>query len=426
MILAILIAAWLGTPFLTYALEPKPLQEPLSFIKALEILEERDLQIQSQRARVQEAEAQRLAATAEFLPTLNAQATDYQLELPNFHHAQKGLLLGSLNLFRSGADLAERRASQAAYRRERFLLSETILKSETENVALLVRYIQMAQQLRVAATLLKLNEGMAETENARYQRGLIPLQEAQKAAIERSNSLARFQDARARLEEVRAELSAQLGHSEIQDAWPWKPFLILPKAERWIKKEFNLKSTPIWQASIEAVESQDQLTRATFRDHLPALDLNVGYGYQDYLSSREPGWETSLILTIPLIDFRKLSAYRVQRQQKALAMIEQERVKRDLTSQWDEYREKTYLALKSAAEREENVRLAQSLYQDNQRRLRAGRSNLNDVVVDQNRLADAEVLAINGWAEAHLLYTRLCHTLGLRVNIKDFGCQSAN
>jgi outer membrane protein TolC len=67
--------------------------------------------------------------------------------------------------------------------------------------------------------------------------------------------------------------------------------------------------------------------------------------------------------------------------------------------------------------------LAQSLYEDNQRRLKAGRSSMNDVLVDQNRLAEAEILAINGWADAHLLYARFCHSIGRRVDFERPGCR---
>jgi outer membrane protein TolC len=395
---------------------------PMDFKTALGLLSQRNLDIQTQKAELKKSEAQKLNSQSAFLPTLNAKGIDNQVEVPPFARTQQGLLVGNINLFRSGADLASVKSTSAAVRRERYELTQVELEAEQSDITLLVRYIQTSQQLKVAETILKLNEELSQIEEARYRRGLIPLQESQKAVIERSNSLARFQDAKARHEEARATLLTSLGQSDIEQEWPWKSFLAMTAVEKWMKQNLDLQKTPAWQAGLESVESENQAKKAQFREYLPSLDLNVGYGYLDYLNTKDTGWQTTLTLTIPLVDLQKHSQYRIQAQQEMIARLNLEKTKRSLLSGWQATKEKLFLALKSAKEREESKKMAQSLYQDNQRRLRAGRSNINDVVVDQNRLGDAETLAINGWAEAHMLYAQLCHTLGLRVNLGEFGC----
>lgn len=392
------------------------------FNEALRTLEERNTDLQTQRANVRRSEAELLNSKASFLPAIYATATETQITQKTYSRIQTGFLTGKLNLFHSGADAAGVSESRAGLERERARLNATQLTAETSNLGILIDYVQASMQLQIAKNISRLNEELVTIQDARFKRGLIPLQDSQKALVEKSNSSAEVQDSTGRWEQARAALSAQLGEDSIELIWPWKSFLNPEGAAAWMKKDFDINSVPAWRAAEQDVRSANQGMRSKFRDFLPSLDLEVGYGHPNYEAEHEPGWQTTLSLTIPLLDFKKHAAYRVQVEQESLAKVAQEKTKRDVMAAWLENKAKFEIALQTAAERERSRQLAQSLYEDNQRRLRAGRSNMNDILVDQARLAKAESLAINGWAEAHLAYARFCHSLGMRVNLDKLGC----
>lgn len=394
-----------------------------AFGPALQEILDRNTDVHQQRAVYEQARAQRLSNYADFIPSFSLVGVEQKYERSLFlPPAQEGLISGKINLFRSGADLAGLRAADAGVRRERFQLQQTELDAEQNGVAALIAFVQSARLMAVAENILHLNEQLYETVGLRYHRGLVSLQEMQKSLVEKNNSAARLQDARGKHEESKAQLVKLLGRDTVETRWPWQVFLTPAAADKWLKREFALEHSPAWQAAVNNVEAQDQLGRSRFRQFLPSLDVVADYGFQNYLWLKEPGWDLSLTLTIPLFDLKKYSDYQSQAQQHAISQVNQELLKRNLTSQWQDVASRLKLALESARDREESVKLAASLYKDNQNRLRAGRSSLNDIVVDQNRLADAETLAINGWADAHVLYAQLCHVLGLRVNQDSFGC----
>ncbi len=51
-------------------------------------------------------------------------------------------------------------------------------------------------------------------------------------------------------------------------------------------------------------------------------------------------------------------------------------------------------------------------------RFRLGRTTVNDLALDQNRLLQAELLSVEGWENAHLSFVRLCHALGSHVGAR--------
>jgi len=397
---------------------------PLSFEEALNRLQNRDTELQTQRLILKRTEAEQLNNVAGFAPSLSAQASDTQFEEPGSRRTQQGLLVGKLNLFRSFGDVAAWQSGRAAIHREQFALQQTELEREQANVSLLIDLIRAEMKLRVATTISRLSDELAEIEAARFKRGLVALQESQKAIVEKSNANARLQDATSEYKNAQAALNAQLGEEQTVTAqWPWKSLLRTGDVERFMNQKWALQNSPSYRTAQEAVIREDLERRARVRDLLPTVDLTVGYGYQDYRASKDTGWQTTLLLTIPLMDLRQHAQYRVQAEQEALARVHVEKTRRSLTASWNSIRDRLVIAVKSAQEREASRLVAQSLYSDNQKRLRAGRSNMNDIVVDQNRLSEAELLAVSGWAEAHLLYSEMCHLLGQRVNPTQFGCR---
>lgn len=384
----------------------------IKFTEALRRMEERNTELEAQRIQIKKIESEHLASRANFFPSLEGQLSDLQVIRPGFSRTQTGMLVGRINLFRSGADVASFKSSRLTVFREKELLKQAELDAEQKNVNLIVEYFQSSFHMKLAENILRLSEELDTIEEARYRRGLIPLQESQRSKIEKSNALARLSDAKSGLEEIKAKLDGELETDEVELVWPWKDILTSITQDEFLAKKLNLAASPIWRATQVLVEKEEELLKSKFRNFLPSFDLTMGYGYPDYDRSRNLHSETTLTMTIPLFDLRKQAGYELQLQEKSLALVTEERVRRSIQVEWEQTRTNLVEAIKSAKEREQNLQLAKSLHQDNKRRLQAGRSSMNDILVDQNRLIEAERLAIDGWVKSHILYSKFCHLLG--------------
>jgi outer membrane protein TolC len=78
-------------------------------------------------------------------------------------------------------------------------------------------------------------------------------------------------------------------------------------------------------------------------------------------------------------------------------------------------REAFRTSVSAALARERTLAMSRKLFQDGLKRFRAGRAAANELSVDQARLLDSELFAVQGWSAAHLAYSRLCHALGVSV-----------
>jgi outer membrane protein TolC len=160
------------------------------------------------------------------------------------------------------------------------------------------------------------------------------------------------------------------------------------------------------------------LANHLLRQHLPSLDLSLSYGKTNIDIAGDPQWASMAQLSIPLLNLKTVTDYQAQKQQVIIAEARLEKIRQEVMGQWESVLNRLRITVESARARGRGLGVARGLYEDNQRRLRLGRSSLNDVLVDQSRLADAEILAHQGWAAAHRVYTEYCHIQGLRAGCK--------
>lgn len=370
--------------------------------------------VQAQKAQLSKVRAQHLSSLSTFIPRLSAEGTDTQTSDPFNSRSRQGLAMGRMNLFSSGADWAALNAADLAVKREEAALADVELEREFENAKILIGLIQSQQRQAVYRLLFSTNEELVKIVDARYTRGLTALQEVQKAAIERDNSMARLEDARRDEATGRAAAQAKLGEIALPQDWPWKSLLASDKAKGLVKRAADPGHQPKLVNAELSLQISRELKKESVRRFLPTLDLAVGYGYVDYQLVKEPSWVTTLNLVIPLFDLRNNGKHREAVAQSQVESANLDRARQDFDARIKASRSRFSIAVSSAQSREGNVSIANKLYEDNRRRLQQGRSSVNDVAVDQNRLAEAELLAVDGWANAHLEFIELCHALGYR------------
>jgi outer membrane protein TolC len=127
---------------------------------------------------------------------------------------------------------------------------------------------------------------------------------------------------------------------------------------------------------------------------------------------------TSAMITLSFPIFDRLTGwgrFRSHAQAQAAADAGLEQVRRTARSDWESSRFSFETALGTALAREKTVSVAQRLFQDGLRRFRSGKATANELAIDRDRELRSELLSVQGWASAHVEFTRYCHAQGKSV-----------
>ena len=196
----------------------------LSFKEALEAILSRSTAISIQEAEVRETEYNNLTTRTSLLPSVTysySELTNKQ-DAGTRTNSQRSGLDASWNLFRFGADAASWKSAIYEERSEEHTLSSVRLDIELEAIRALTNFIGQSAQVEVAKKIFELNTNSHKIARQRFKKGLLPKQEVDKVFIDVENARARWQDARIRLENARADLVVLLGHDRLHSSWPWQ------------------------------------------------------------------------------------------------------------------------------------------------------------------------------------------------------------
>lgn len=386
----------------------------LTFAEAWTVILERDLRIQSQRLEVQASEARTLQALGAFTPSVTLNASSTERGEPFVGPVRSGAVSARLNLFRSGGDVAAYRAAKRDQEASRERLGSESQVAEREAAEALVAVIGRTQQKNILEKIVQLQADSLRVARDRYAKGLLPQQEVDKVGIELENARARLTDGETRLAEARASLATLLGRDDVRDEWPWKRVLVDgPGLETTV---FDLGRRPDWRVSLLDTEAERLRKRSALASLFPSIDLTGSYGSADFSDSGRRDWSTVVTLSVPLFDgWTNYAKYRVQDTTLLLAEIRIESLRRSAAPEVEGLRKSHRAARESALARERTAQLSGKLFEDSFQRFRLGRASVNDLALDQSRLFESELLAVDGWSNAHLTFVRLCHALGGRV-----------
>ena len=423
----------LGTASLAHA-------DAVPFDKALGEIVERNTAVASETANLNAAKARALPARLVFAPDLSIVAKTGKQGGSGYSWNGQDLELDSdLNLFRFGADVANLAAVSEDISSEEELVATVRLAAEDQGVQVLVARVQRELELSVDERIVGYQEELYQIARERYERGLLPLQEADQVSVDLDNAKARLADARVLEIQARAALDTALGRAQLPPAnagastnesagddvapvWPW--FAALNDdalVGALVATRFDPSLRPDWRADRQSLDAEsDRLTRADAMI-LPSLDANFSYAtLTGFLSPTGlewgPAYTGTVSLTIPLFDrLVNYSNSRVQAAVRDVAEQKLEQARRDTLGEWEAASRSFRVAVDSARARERTLTTARQLYKDNLSRFRAGKATANDLSIDESRLSDSETFAVDGWAAAHLAYSRVCHALGRSV-----------
>lgn len=382
-----------------------------SFADAYKEILARSLRIESQRTEIESAEARRLSARGAFLPQVELGVShdeDTSLATPARNSAW---LSGKVNLFRFGGDAAGVRGADKNLEGQKARLLSERQGAEDDAVQALATFIARRLNRGIQERNVEMNNDSLRISHERFRRGLMPMQEVDKVAIDVDNARASLTDAIQQESTARAKLVTALGSDAVAGEWPWKKAIV-----DWsppIVDKVRFESRPDWRA-LESFLSEERFKqKRALSGLLPTLDLSLSYGSYDLSQTGRADWASKLTLSIPLFNrFEDWSGYRQQMAAAQLANLRLEALRREAPAETAALLRSFREARDAALAREKTAKLTEKLYKDNLQRFRLGRASANDLAVDLNRLLLSQVNEVDGWLSAHLMFVKLCHSLG--------------
>jgi outer membrane protein TolC len=402
---------------------PARAASPLTFDQAIARILARSTSVPAQQAQLDAARARALPSYFSFAPGLSVDAKrtwtgGVAPEAP-YHTAEA---VADLNLFRFGADFAGLQAGRADGRAQEAQLQNAILLAEEEAVRAIALYLERKHSTEISEKFVGSQADLLRIARERYKAGYLPQQEVDKVSIDLENEKSRLADAQVLEAQAEAALVALLDDANIELAWPWKDSLAGRDGKALAAAAFALDARPDWQAALSSTSAEDA---RSWRGHLlllPSVDAAFAFGNTmavtnggDELAGG-PAWRATLGVTWTLWDHAATySAARAQASAAAQAGLRQERLARDARGDWRAAKAAFEIAVDSAVSRQRSAEVARKLYEDNLRRFQKGRASANELSVDQTRLFQNELFAVQGWSAAHQAFSRLCHSLGRRL-----------
>ena len=396
---------------------------PLNFDEALAKIISRSTSVQTQQANLNLTEANALPSKFIFAPSLSFDAKTYR----GGNSAYTGGLDSQIeatskyNLFHWGADFANLSAASADIDMQVLALESSRLSVEDQAITALVAQVQALQEIKINQEIVDIQTNLYKIAHERFKSGYLAVQEVNKISVDLENAIASLSNVQLEEASTRSQLENLLGSSDVELEWPWK--MRMKQSETKIENEkWDANALPDWQAAHRHLEAEEARLHKTQRLLLPSLDANFSYGLYKGLDTIgasptwTPGWTAALGITFPFFDnLITYSNMKAQIYNEKIADIALTQKERDVKAAWDSSRVSFQISLKAANGREKTLDTSRQLYQDSLKRFQAGRISANDLVIDQRRLLDSELFAVQGWAYAHLQFPKLCHSLGKRL-----------
>lgn len=398
---------------------PSLAQSRLSFEDALNSAVKKIEEVQAKESELRSAESSRTQSQMRFLPDLSLTGTYSEIgaDLDNRYVARGYGLRTKWNLFRFGGDYYYYKANDYATTSLRWDLQATKIRMEETISSRALDYISSHLETEIRKKVTEAQRNFFNVAEKRYSKGILSRQELDQITIDLKNTEARLTDSQLAEFQAKEALKVYMPGTDIETAWPW-----VSPLKKLIKKplSFKVQNHPEWHTLQNKSEAADYSMKSKFSEMLPSLDFSLIYGNERSVATNDlwtPQWVGAVTLTIPLFSrLENYTAYRISAESKIRSELDLQRSQRDLEAQWKVSENDFRAQLESALVREQTLKISNSLYQDNLRRFQAGRSTANDLLNDQERLYQSELLSIQAWKAAHSSYIRLCHALGQLVS----------
>ena len=385
----------------------------LEFLEALDLIMKNDTYIPPMQAYLESEKTNRLAGVLNFLPTID---TGYKKNYDYGDDVKSNSLYVStnLNLFKGGADYYSLESRRYAVTKLEKGLMRLEMEREKTAVVYLINMILYKRKLHIQKEMVDIKQRALQLAESRYQKGFVSHDDVLKAQVDYKNTYATFYSAQIDFQNARKDLTPLLGDYEIQDAWPWSNRLAKMKD---LSPNSNEEDHPRILELTNQYKQQQKLQSYYKGLLLPSLDFNVSWQKNEILKNVSYDRVGVLTLSWPLFDgLFKWSNYKAQSAEKVNMEFTLIREKRQLKEELKNAKEKLHLAIETAKQRDETLKLSKNLYQKNAQRYNQGKISITDLEWEQNRLLVSENLACDGWALVHINLQEFCHSNGKLIS----------
>ena len=389
----------------------------LDFQQTIELITQQDPQFLAQSEKLQAQETQSLSSSLSLLPTISASYTrekSYNTEATGYGSS----LLFTANLFKGGKDYFYLRSQYRLLDSEEKTLSDKQLVAQQKAIELTVSYLLSQKKYQIVYDLLQVQEKSLGVAKKRYDRGIIPLQELEKAQVDVFNSEARLTNAKIEKETFQKQVQSYLGQNQLKTEWPFTKQLLSGK--KTPIKNKNVLRTDI--ASLEAyVESLEKSYQSQYGSFVPQVDLSYrmtnAASESGYFNSR--GVEDKVLalnFTWTLWNgYKDRAQLAYSRYLKEEAKYRLTDLKRNFGASIETKKLNYQTSLDSLSRRLKTLEISRKIYRQSVRRFQEGKLSVNDLELDQNRYLETEILAQEGEAQVHLALSQLCYEYGTSV-----------
>lgn len=386
------------------------------FDEALKIIVERNVEIPKLEADRESSDTQYLSSKLGFLPNIT---TSYQQQRAyEFDQRSRDLgLSAELNLFRGGSDYYRLQASRLnlAAAQSRVQSGMLILEKQASDVMMI--FIEASLRSQILKELEDINQSSLKVIGERARRGLVSEQEIMKATIDYQNSKAQRLSSEVELERARRDLIEYLGHDQLDITWPFVSHLNQIESEKLQKFRFTPEDRPDYQRLKYNLESSQARLKASKLSLLPRVDLSHRWSRfgRDRLSNDE---RTALLsVTFPLFEgFRTRASIDQEWASRVNAEYELRSLERKSKVLYREVTENLLRLKETVQERKRTEKLARKLFEDNFKRYQEGRTSVNELLIDQNRLFESKILANRGLYDFHQSLIAFCQSQGMLLS----------
>lgn len=411
--------------FISVILSVSAWAQELPFDRALHQMIEMNVDLKVQQTKVNIAGDSVMAARAAFSPSfdLTATAKNANGNSPPFDgvspYAGSTAYMANArwNLFRSGADVAGFRAASQDRSYQESLYDQAYLTAEDKAARALFDLIEKKQTLEALRKSEESVSHFLEIAQARFKKSLASREEADKVAVDASNTEARRTDAELEYNDALGTVEALLGHARVQLTWPWEKSLSVEQMKGYLGDDLRpLESRPDYLAARYSVEAEESRGRSAFRGLLPTVDMTYSIGETHTQGHTFSEWNGMAVLTVPLWSgLKDYSNYKAQVQNKYAAEARLEQLRRDVAGQVSAAQANFRLAVQTYQSRARVLGTARHILEQDEARFKIGRTDANELKNDLDRVTEAEIRVVQGIRQAHVSYMVLVHEFGKRA-----------
>jgi outer membrane protein TolC len=412
----------------------------LSFNQVIDRIKNKDTNLYARRFDLKAAKSERAAGRLGFLPTLDL-GHELNRAYKTDQESNRSFLSAGLNIFKGGSDYYALKSSALRFSRAKQELINTEIETEREAINFLVEFIKQKNALEITKRQKSLARDIYSAVSNRFEQGLGPKQERDKAQVDALNAQAQVTQSEITMTQAQGNILQLLDENNdqfkddtkqnntkklsISSAWPWEDSIKTMKVEAIRNSQYYEMVRPRTKALRFDYESEIESSKGNRSLFIPQINLTYTWSRQEITKNINPflvGFNQSdqtalLSFSFPLFNqYKDVATYKRQKARLATSHAQLIEAKREDFAQWQSIKERLISALYTVKSRVETLKLGKSIYQTSYKRFRAGRATVNDLAIDQNRLFQSENLANEGMAQFHLLLTEFCHLQGKLIN----------